>query len=844
MPQRGNIVTIMSPDESVGTSSTVVLGDLDAFDRLGPSSEFVAATASSTAEVRGAIREADVRCVVVVHDPAAADRTEAIGSLSVRYPSTPIVALVRDADPLTGMAVVAEGADEYVPAPAVEDVHAALVGRVADVRDAVVAGEWSVPADLFEAIGDPLLVHDAEDGRITAVNEAFRDMHGYDRGELLGTRVDRITATDRIDRDSEEMIRRATEQGAYTFDWVNRHRDGTEIPVEVTLSTFDYRGRELVLAVVRDVSEKYEHQRKLEREQAFLESIYASLPDLLYAFDENGQLLRWNDRVTEVTGYDDEAIAGMAALEFIAPADRPRVLDAIRDVIEDGTTRRIEADLLTADGETIPYEFTGSRMTTDDGERLGLLGIGRDLRERKEYEHRIERRSRALEAAIDGVAILDADGTYEYVNEAHAELYGYDDPAELVGASWRTLYDESELRRFDEEIMPTLYETGSWRGEAVGTRADGTTFDQELSLNTFDDGEIVCVVRDITDRKRRERRLEAVFNNTYQFTGLLRPDGTVVEVNETALSFGGIDRADVVDRTVCDAYWFRGRRESRDVAEEAVATAAGGDSFRTQLPLKGEVGTEVVDFSVRPVTDEDDAVQLLVLEGRSITQLEQREEHLEALHRFLRHNIRNQMTVIRGCAMEIVDGDDDRTEEQAAMVVEAADRLLDLTETARELSEVVLGDFEETVRNVTADLRRLVGAFETEYPRASVALEAEGSRYVRADDRFRMVIEELLQNAVEHAASDAPSVRLRVASTEDHVEVSVIDEGPVIPDEELRGVTNDVPPTEVAHGTGFGLKLVRAVVDDYGGSIEHAPRADGGNRLTIRLPAVSGADEE
>jgi len=123
------------------------------------------------------------------------------------------------------------------------------------------------------------------------------------------------------------------------------------------------------------------------------------------------------------------------------------------------------------------------------------------------HERELERRSRMMESAIDGIAITDADGEYVYVNESHVDVYGYDDDEALLGEHWELCHPDSELDRFEAEIIPTLYEEGAWRGEVTGQRKDGTTFPQDLSLTVADDGGIICVVRDVTERKAQERRL-------------------------------------------------------------------------------------------------------------------------------------------------------------------------------------------------------------------------------------------------------------------------------------------------------------------------------------------------
>jgi diguanylate cyclase (GGDEF)-like protein/PAS domain S-box-containing protein len=117
----------------------------------------------------------------------------------------------------------------------------------------------------------------------------------------------------------------------------------------------------------------------------------------------------------------------------------------------------------------------------------------------------------AFAAAMDGMAILGPDETYVYLNDAHARVYGYDRPPELLGRSWKSLYDPAELARFEREIMPALYAGGRWQGVAVGRRRDGTSFPQELSLSVIPGGGLVCVVRDIAERRRAERLQAALF---------------------------------------------------------------------------------------------------------------------------------------------------------------------------------------------------------------------------------------------------------------------------------------------------------------------------------------------
>jgi len=126
---------------------------------------------------------------------------------------------------------------------------------------------------------------------------------------------------------------------------------------------------------------------------------------------------------------------------------------------------------------------------------------------------RIEDRiHQAIEAATEGIGLINDDGRYVYLNEAYAELYGYD-REELIGAHWERLYPDDEVHRFREEILPELKKEGTWSGHSHGQRATGERFPEEISLTQLQGKGHIRVVRDVTERKRNEQQFETLADN-------------------------------------------------------------------------------------------------------------------------------------------------------------------------------------------------------------------------------------------------------------------------------------------------------------------------------------------
>ena len=132
---------------------------------------------------------------------------------------------------------------------------------------------------------------------------------------------------------------------------------------------------------VTDITERNAVRSELRQEREFIDQALDAIDDVFYVLDTAGSVRRWNSRVAEVTGYTDEELGDMNALDVFPPDEHERMADAFEETLETGRAV-VEADIRTKAGERITYELTGARLTDPDGEVIGLVGIGRSLDER------------------------------------------------------------------------------------------------------------------------------------------------------------------------------------------------------------------------------------------------------------------------------------------------------------------------------------------------------------------------------------------------------------------------------------------------------------------------------
>ena len=571
---------------------------------------------------------------------------------------------------------------------------------------------------------------------------------------------------------------------------------------------------------------------ELSEERERLRLLIDSLDE--YAFlvlDGDGRIRQWNTGAESLFGYDPDTATGMPVAELLTDDRREltrRLLQQARVAGESSD----EGWYVRADGSEFCADVRYASLEDDDDTFRGYAVVARDLTDRRRQRRRTER---FVEESEDVVTILDTDGRVTYASGSAERVLGYE-PETLVDEN---LFDY--LHPDDRE--PTM--------ESFYTAVDGGEVEVECRLRVADDEwhsfQIHCqnmladdaidgmllYLRDVTEKKRQARRFESIFNQTFQFTGLLRPDGTVIEVNEAALEFGGIERDEIVGERFYDVLWWNHSQTTYDRVRDAVDRASDGEFVRYETEVRGADGLATIDFSLKPVHDDDGDVVLLVAEGRDVTAQRRRRQHLEVVQRVLRHNIRNDLSKIRGWAELIVEAPDRETRrdrfERVARVLDQWRSTTDRVKEIRQVLQVEPGEWPETrLDELVVDA---VEAVRDRHPSVTADVELQADP-TAVPTNVGSAVRELLENAADTA--DDCSVDVTVTTPEGGwIEIAVSDDGPGMPAMEAE-VLETGEETPLTHGQGLGLWMVRMIVTQAGGDI--AVETGEGTRVTLRLP--------
>ncbi len=491
----------------------------------------------------------------------------------------------------------------------------------------------------------------------------------------------------------------------------------------------------------------------------------------------------------------------------------------------------------------------------------------------------------AIEAVVDGladgVAICDTNGRIVDLNPALERILRIPcrnmlgASAAVVFAEWpplvevccgRRLMDEIAVDAASGKIRPPLHKSSvqwldlvgtpvrDWRGRLLGTAA---------------------VLRDITARKRAsDRRFQAVFDHTFELIALLAPDGTVLEVNETALSFAGVTRDSVQGRPLWEAPWWARSPTSRADLRAALQAMTRGEIMRFEAThLRCDSRTCYFDFSLTAVPNDDGSVEYLIAEARDVTDMLRAEKEnamladrlaharrLESIGRMaaaIAHDFNNVLVAVMGSAeiaKSAVSADS-----PAARALEVIERAGD---SAAQLVRQLLAfgrpqaaaagaiDVGVVIARAAALVRPAIGADVTVLVDNSAPLWP-----VRIDPGQ---LEQVLLNLAVNARDAMPEGGTLLISAQNltlaqsrrfqetelrpgqYVLIRIGDTGTGMSDAVIDRAFEPFFTTKPAgKGTGLGLSVVYGIIHGHGGFLEINSTPGAGTEMRIYLPPAA-----
>ena len=641
---------------------------------------------------------------------------------------------------------------------------------------------------------------------------------------------------------------------------------------------FDEREQELLAELGRDIGYaiySLELKQNLREQRHRQEALFENAPNPVIYGEETGdthRIVHVNDAFEEIFGYSSEEVVGTDVAEAIVPDDQIVDHKKYREQAMAGEAVTTEVERVTAQGprefllDVIPYKTVENNIH-------GTYSWYRDITDRKQREQEVNRANSILRTVLEnlpmGVLVEDTERDILMVNDQLGTTF--DVPltgSDLIGRDCDAAAEQlkdlfADPNGFIQRIDERLEQREVVHNEELRL-ADGRVVERDYLPYSLPEGEAnMWLYRDVTTQKKYEQTLEQLLASTQDLQSATTPEEVATVGAETAKSvferpINGIHLYDEDVDALVPVAWTEDVEDvlGTDPPMLPIEGSLAGQVYRTGNPAGyknisekkdcffsktsfqseliyplGDHGVFIFSSTETGAFDQFDKTLAQILTTnlemalnrvKQRQKLENQKERLDELASVLSHDLRNPLNVAEG-RLELARAECD-SNEHFEPIVRSHTRMRTLIENllklAREGTDV--GELE------SVDLASFVSTCWKNVDTKQATIVTDTDQRIRADrSRLQQLLENLIRNAVEHGG---PETTITVGSVNNGFFVE--DDGPGIPPEDRSGVF-DLGYSTADEGTGFGLAIIKRIVEAHGWEITVTDGTDGGARFEI-----------
>ncbi|WP_199321343.1 PAS domain S-box protein [Microcoleus sp. FACHB-831] len=786
--------------------------------------------------------------------------------------------------------------------------------------------------DLVETSQDTIWSVDAL-GRYTFVNQAVKQMYGYEPVEMLGRRFADFMTPEQYAKDLEVFQQILEGEPLFQYETTHVAKDGRRIHLLFNaIALRDDEGNIIgTTGTASDITKRKQTQEALLASEKKYRALVEASQDIIWSVDALGRYTFVNQAVKQIYGYEPEEMLGRQFAEFEPPEQIIRDLETFKRLLEGESVVQYESTQLAKDGRQIYLMFNAIALRDDKGNVIGTTGTASDITKRKQTEEALRERESMLSQITNTMPgavyqfMLTAQGQkkYPFISEGAYELLGYtaEQLMQDYALQWNQILLE-DRERLEESVNTSAQQHQPWFEEFRINHTNGQVrWIQGHSLpgEPLPDGTLIWTgtLIDITDRKQREEALRLIVEGTASKTGdeffrsCVRYLAKLLHIRY-ALVTEWADLAKTKLRTL--AFWtgddfgenfeyYIANTPCRNVIEGT--TCYYPQSVQTLFPSYGNlvtlgaqsyIGIPLINTSgnilghlavmdIKPIVNASSSggipsehlYILKIFAARTAAELERKlaEDALKrtafaadaanrAKTEFLSrmsHELRTPLNAILGFTQVMNRNPSLPTEahEQLGIISRSGEHLLELINDILQMAKIDSGKV--TLNETSFDLYYMLEAFKEMFQlKAKIKgiklifdKTPDVPQYVQTDEsKLRQILINLLENAIKFTEAGEVTLRLRVEQGSDRAPLRLLfqveDTGSGIAPEEMHLLFKPFEQTETGRksqqGTGLGLPLSQQFVQLMGGDITVSSTLGKGTIFQFYVPLCLAQSHE
>ncbi|MCP3871885.1 MAG: PAS domain S-box protein [Desulfobacteraceae bacterium] len=718
------------------------------------------------------------------------------------------------------------------------------------------------------------------EAQLMYVNDAACKALRYSRKELLSMKIGHIDPDFKLEN-WETRLAELHDVKSHRFETRHRSKDGQIFPVEVVSNFMIFEGQKGCLSIVRDITDRKKAEQAIKDSEAKFRELAEMLPETIFELDLKGRLTFVNKKAFDLFGYTaNDFSKGINVIDFVVETDQEKALSNIGRILRGEALGFTEYEVKKKDGTIFIAKFHSSAIIKK-GVPVGIRGFLIDVTQEKHIQEILtqsEKRYRRLfEKSKDAILII-RDQNFIDCNQATVDMLGYNTKEQLLLTHPSSLSppvqpDGKDSYTKANEMMAEAIKNGSHRFEWLHTRSNGSVFPVEVLLTTIpcESGgyEIHTIWRDITERKQAEtalheseRHLRAILESNPDPMVVYNLKGYPQYLNPAFTKIFGWNLEELKGAKIPFVPENQKKRSS-DLLHQLYSDG-NPVSFETERLTKKN---RVLDIIVSAAVDKDDngepigmVVNLTDVTSQKKLEMQykqaQKMEAIGTLAGGIAHDFNNILSGMFGYS-QLAQRDiehPDKVKKHLAQIVKGAKRSANLVQQILTFSRQ--SEYQKMSLGLHLVVKESIMLLRPSIP-ATIEIKTDitSKAVVHADPtKMHQLIINLCTNAY-HAMSESGGI-LSISLSEveisnfknlkgkkvypgNYIKLEVTDTGYGMDEKVLDKAFDPYFTTkQIGKGTGFGLSLVHAIVEEHKGILEVHSEPEKGSSFYIFLPII------